>query len=239
MASKLLKLLGVAVVLGSLVLGVVLLNSCSTPPKLVGDVVNPVDDAEDLDVYMRLFAVEAEKRGLNININRLFFDLRLKMVDQFRPSYEREGVIGLCSYEANTNTVYISRRAWDAYDSLQREMLIFHEFGHCVLGLEHDEATNYESVPDDLMYPVNFSSVYYARERDAYLTRLFGKVAERVKNGEDPVKRNTNITSYRCRWGKKDGRARYQKSNDGSVRSLDRGAANMLPDRPSRPKRSN
>ena len=57
--------------------------------------------------------------------------------------------------------VSILRSAWDNYGPGLRKTLVFHELGHCVLGLEHDEAVS-EAGPESIMFP----SVFDMQERE-------------------------------------------------------------------------
>jgi len=53
-------------------------------------------------------------------------------------------VIGQCAHDPNEpSTVIIDRSYWNIATDLEREFLVFHELGHCVLNRDHlDEADN-------------------------------------------------------------------------------------------------
>jgi hypothetical protein len=72
----------------------------------------------------------------------------------------------------NRTQVYIgiSPHYWYNYSEKQRQWLIYHELGHCIFRLNHNEKIN-KNQPESIMYPylgdfVNFLNV------DAYLDKL-------------------------------------------------------------------
>ncbi len=64
--------------------------------------------------------------------------------------------------------VQIDIKRWERLDEASREVILFHELGHCVLGLRHQEGT--------VMAPV-FDSVVegYAKDPAPYLAILSGR----------------------------------------------------------------
>jgi hypothetical protein len=70
--------------------------------------------------------------------------------------------------------VIIERSWWVANrNDLTREMLIFHELGHCVLDCAHD-TTLEEGIPKSVMYPMAgaISPPHYATYREKYFENL-------------------------------------------------------------------
>lgn len=159
--------------------------------------------SEEFGSYVRLFTNESESRGLSIDTT----GLRIYMVE-FGEALRNQGVIGLCSPEGDKQIIYVSQADWNSYDSLQREMLIFHEMGHCLLQEEHDQSTDAEGVPMDLMFPSNFPSSYYHLARQAYLNRMFGKVINRIKAEQAAIEAGEKVSGpparriYKCQWKK-------------------------------------
>jgi hypothetical protein len=77
-----------------------------------------------------------------------------------------EDAVGLCytrklADQTLVAEVSLLRSAWDSYGPGLRKTLVFHELGHCVLGLEHDEAVG-EAGPESIMFP----SVFDMQERE-------------------------------------------------------------------------
>ena len=83
-----------------------------------------------------------------------------------------ESVVGLC--ETEPNRIRIKRSAWDQYDWARRQVLVFHELGHCVHAFQHrdslDPATGW---PTSIMYHYLLSADQYAARYDQYNRELF------------------------------------------------------------------
>lgn len=77
--------------------------------------------------------------------------------------------VGRCYYR--TETVKIKKEFWDAASETTREMLIFHELGHCALKREHVPASAGE--PESLMHPSLFGDYWYKKNKQKYLKELF------------------------------------------------------------------
>lgn len=71
-------------------------------------------------------------------------------------------------------TILVNKGNWDTQNETTREMIIFHELGHCLLGRGH--VTDIErGVPKSLMHPGEFDWATYINRRVEYLNELFGK----------------------------------------------------------------
>jgi len=168
-------------------------NVIKLPEPVASQVINP-KETEEFGSYIRLFRAEASSRNILLNLE----SLRIYKVDRFNQDLEDRGVVGLCTYIGDKVVILIRMADWESYDTLQRELLVFHEMGHCVLGLPHDNSTDDSEVPTDIMYPYNFPSYYYNFRRKAFLDRLFGKVAENL-NKKNPDQKLQHKTIY-CQW---------------------------------------
>jgi hypothetical protein len=58
-------------------------------------------------------------------------------------------------------------------EDADREELIFHEMGHCVLGRAHKSIKTAEGIPASIMHPYRISNSVYKEYRDQYLNELF------------------------------------------------------------------
>lgn len=56
--------------------------------------------------------------------------------------------------------VRVSASFWAIASDAEKEMLIFHELGHCVLNREHDTSLNSEGYPKSYMYTGNLDLNY-------------------------------------------------------------------------------
>ena len=69
------------------------------------------------------------------------------------------------------NLAYWSNQLAD--DNARREMLIFHELGHCILNRAHNSEVNIYNEPISIMFPFIFSHNSYVRNYDMYINELF------------------------------------------------------------------
>ena len=90
-----------------------------------------------LQTYFDRFANEAAARGVHIDFDSSNVSGYIRLITE-------QGVIGQCAHKDNEpNTVIIDKIYWDKSNDLQREFVVFHELGHCVLNREHlDDADN-------------------------------------------------------------------------------------------------
>lgn len=97
-----------------------------------------------------------------------------------------EGITGRCvKYLKGKKEIQIDRKSWDGM--LQESMrvgLIFHELGHCALGLQHDTtfianpsvSDFIRYIPRSFMYPYDFYSDFYSDNEDYYINQLFNRL---------------------------------------------------------------
>lgn len=83
------------------------------------------------------------------------------------------GTIGMCSYSGSRGKVTLSSSAWSRGSNTFKEMLVFHELGHCLLGRGHKNSTHSDGRPESLMRSSLFSEKTYNANRDGYLKELF------------------------------------------------------------------
>ncbi len=83
--------------------------------------------------------------------------------------------VGVCLiYTNNEREVLVDLEWWNKQGNRRKELLIFHELGHCALGRHHDdskvEGTNYATT---IMNPTLISSKDYINFLDPYHFELF------------------------------------------------------------------
>ncbi len=101
-------------------------------------------DAE-LESYFQAFEYEAALRHVDITEE-------LAQVSGFIIDIEGAGVVGQCrSYASGDHEVVIDRIRWNNLDAFQKEYLVFHELGHCVLGRSHDNNADESGVCTSIM----------------------------------------------------------------------------------------
>ena len=123
----------------------------------------------ELDLYFEIFEQEGALRGFDINL-------------------EEEGIGGIIEFIKDNTTVgqcqtsnegnkriFIDKAFWSAYDDLEKEFIVFHELGHCYLGLDHnDEQDSNRNCVSIMQSGVGeCSNNYNQNTREAYLDELF------------------------------------------------------------------
>jgi hypothetical protein len=84
---------------------------------------------------------------------------------------------GLCSHFPSPE-VTIDSTAWQGLSEVQREVVVFHELGHCILGRGHLAETLPGGFVASVMFPqvsIGIDQPYYQEHRQAYIDELFGK----------------------------------------------------------------
>lgn len=78
---------------------------------------------------------------------------------------------GRCNPSAGKIT--ISRAAWNTFDAMYKEWVLFHELGHCALSREHSDALNEMGQPVSIMHSWKQPSRSdYAERRTAFVREL-------------------------------------------------------------------
>jgi len=90
-----------------------------------------------LQEYFDRFKVEGASRGVTVDYTESRIAGYLRVI--LSP-----GVIGQCAHsEKEENTVIIDKTYFNSATDLEKEFVVFHELGHCVLNREHlDDADN-------------------------------------------------------------------------------------------------
>lgn len=90
-----------------------------------------------------------------------------------------ESVEGTCTgrFESNRNVdvkITLNTTLWDKNSSLEREMTVLHELGHCVLKRGHTSRKSTDGTrPASLMYPYMFDEDEYRLHKGLYWEELF------------------------------------------------------------------
>lgn len=75
--------------------------------------------------------------------------------------------------KSDPRQVTVNKDAWDHFDSMTRESLIFHELGHCLLNRDHVLTKRQDGTPTSLMYPDLVKSAAYLSHLESYRKELF------------------------------------------------------------------
>ena len=123
---------------------------------------------EALAPYFERFVAEGTNRGQAI-------DLVAKRIEGFLIDIEEEDVVGQCSYSASsTRKVNIDRTYWNSATDLEKELVIFHELGHCYLERSHSDTQENRNCTSIMHSGTSGCRLSYtATSRGDYLDELF------------------------------------------------------------------
>jgi len=122
-----------------------------------------------LQLYFKNFEDEAKLRGIEMDLSD--YDLTGKIAE-----IHENNVAGVCHYSSNQpNRITIDQGFWNNASSLLREMVVFHELGHCVLARGHREVSNQNGHCLSIMRSGTGSCItlYNTQNRKFYLDELF------------------------------------------------------------------
>ena len=89
--------------------------------------------AEELWPYFERFEIAAAEQNIEVDL------VRSKITGVIE-ELEEENVAGLCTYYSHApNHVTIDLEFWNRFSDNFKEMIVFHELGHCILGRDHRE----------------------------------------------------------------------------------------------------
>ena len=129
-----------------------------TPPKTFYRIplINPVLKSH-IDRFERLYNVK-------------ILQLRLQFKDNL-PRTKNKITLGICQFKT-VPTIYLNKSQYFQLSPLQQEVVVFHELGHCILGLAHLNQLMDDGCPTTVMYPELLSTICYERHRRHYLRHL-------------------------------------------------------------------
>ena len=144
------------------ILTCLIICSCSkeAEPKII--------EAE-LQIYFDSFVSEASAHGIEI-------DLTLLDIGAYVQNIEFTGTIGQCiSYSDGSNDVIVDARNWDQIDEEEKEYVVFHELGHCILKRSHNDTQDGNGVCQSIMQSGEglCQSRYNLNNRTTMLQELF------------------------------------------------------------------
>lgn len=85
---------------------------------------------------------------------------------------DKDFTIAECFYE--DNLIVLRAESWEFYGDARKEALLYHELGHCMLGIEqHVNTLDSEGNPTSLMNLKLIEEEIYLDNQDYYLDNLF------------------------------------------------------------------
>lgn len=126
---------------------------------------------EDLWLYFESFEKEAQTRGLNYDLDALEITGIIEEISD-------EGVAGTCQYGQHIHHVTVDKSFWNNASNLRREMVVYHELGHCVLHKDHTEDYNREGTCLSIMNSgtAPCTVAYTHQNREYYINELFANL---------------------------------------------------------------
>lgn len=122
------------------------------------------------ETYVASFESDAAEHGRAIQVTDLV--IRFGAVDAGNESGGR----GVCEFQSGvTPVITISAQAWEASSEAEREQLVFHELGHCVLHKRHEGGVSAQGIPNSLMNPYRIQGSVYLQHKAQYLAGLFAE----------------------------------------------------------------
>ena len=121
-----------------------------------------------LQRYLDDFMEEGNRRGFKINYETKKIEARLEL-------HQDDAKLGWCTYNSETpNSITINSLYWDVLSALEKEKLIFHELGHCVLNRPHYDVVRSDGKCVSIMHSgQSCSDDYNETNRAKYLDELF------------------------------------------------------------------
>jgi len=160
---------------GSL-LAILVLISCQKETTLDNDFLLPTTEYTEVDEalwsYFEAFEEEGKARGLDVNLTRSGISAEILEIDE-------DGVAGQCRYHSNMQIpreITIDQTFWNRSNVDLREMIIFHELGHCYLNRGHREDAHENGRCVSIMRSGlgDCFDFYNGITREQYLDELFG-----------------------------------------------------------------
>ncbi|HRX29937.1 MAG TPA: hypothetical protein P5235_11160 [Saprospiraceae bacterium] len=139
----------------------IILSACSKEDELHVD--------SYMKPYIDRFEKEAKLRGVDVsgriaNLEAYIFDI------------PDNGVAGLCRHNTDSpNRIEIDIVYWNKSNDLEKEYVVFHELGHCVLDRVHNDEKDAQGNCVTIMQSGTTNCIpnYTEETRESYLDELF------------------------------------------------------------------
>ncbi len=128
----------------------------------------PGVDPELWSLYAQ-FEDEGRARGFDV-------DLKASGITGFIEEIEERHVAGRCNFNfRQPNRITIDEQFWERSSPLFKEMIVFHELGHCFLFRDHDETTLANGACESIMRSGTEDCIdnYNQRTRTRMIDELF------------------------------------------------------------------
>jgi len=123
----------------------------------------------ELQLYFDAFVEEAAVQGVEISLDEID-------IGGYVENIEERGTLGQCkSYSNGSKEIVIDQPYWNQASDVEREYLVFHELGHCILGREHLDSKDAGGVCTSIMQSGDGTckGIYDLTNREELLEELF------------------------------------------------------------------
>lgn len=124
---------------------------------------------EALTPYFQTFKEKASENGLIVDYEAANLTAEIKLINE-------GSVAGTCSTNGHDlRHITIDKAFWNQASHLVKEMIIFHELGHCILGRGHEEGSFSNGICRSIMRSGlgTCRDAYISQNRDYFIEELF------------------------------------------------------------------
>lgn len=152
---------------------ILMLSRCATEIKITDNILeydNTIGFIEDNDFFTFIDSFKYEASVYNIDTNNI------ENINITYREYENTNYIGMCTKTSSEVSIQISHNFWSKANYYEKEQLIFHELGHCLLNREHNNDTGYYNnnfVKKSIMSEYLLDYTLYKYYRFYYIEELF------------------------------------------------------------------
>lgn len=127
--------------------------------------------------YADSFAKTGKLYGLNIRLNALTIRFGTPMGELDAQDKKQEMMLfASCTiYTADWSQpdIIVLKSWWDSAGDLDKEEVMFHEMGHCLLKQQHRDGMTNKGYKLSIMHRIHMGAAYYEPVRKYYLDELF------------------------------------------------------------------
>ena len=134
---------------------------------LLGCEENPLQSDPEFDPFLNSFDEAATERGVSIDLSSVTLYLSEEL---------QTAIHGQCiQYASGKSEIRIRRQYWNSASFWEKELLVYHELGHCILQRSHDDSTDDMGHCESIMRTSASTCrlEYSAGNREIWLDELF------------------------------------------------------------------
>lgn len=124
----------------------------------------------ELEFWVSEFETASVQHGRPIEVRDLIATLEPDS------TFDKPNQLAFCRLSSNsTPQIRVRASTWSQFSEWDKRQLMFHELGHCILRLGHNDSVNANNVPTSIMNTYHFGAWYYNQNTFAnYDSQLFG-----------------------------------------------------------------